>query len=83
MSSGKRIADAVHGTVVLSDLEAAVISTRAYQRLRGVKHLGLASLAFPGADYSRFSHGIGTLHVTSLILQALLANVPGSLTRTC
>lgn len=80
MSSGKRIADAVHGTVVLSDLEAAVISTRAYQRLRGVKHLGLASLAFPGADYSRFSHGIGTLHVTSLILQALLANVPGSLT---
>lgn len=79
MDGGKRIADAVHGTVVLDPVEAAVISTRAYQRLRGVKHLGLASLAFPGADYSRFAHGIGTLHVTSLILDALRHNVPGSL----
>jgi uncharacterized protein len=66
-----RIADAVHGTVHLDDSETAVVGTRAYQRLRGVKHLGLASLAFPGADYSRFAHGIGTLHVTSRILNSL------------
>lgn len=68
-----RIADAVHGTVNLSDAETAVISTQAFQRLRGVKHLGLASLVFPGADYSRFSHGVGTLHVTGRILDSLVA----------
>lgn len=71
-----RIADAVHGTVYLDDCETAVISTRAYQRLRGVKQLGLASLVFPGADYSRFAHGIGTFHVTRRILDSLSAAHP-------
>lgn len=66
-----RIADSVHGTVELSRSEAAVIGTQAFQRLRGVKHLGLASLVFPGADYSRFAHGIGTLHVTGRIVDQL------------
>ncbi len=74
LSAGKRIADAVHGTIELSEAETAVISTRAYQRLRGVKHLGLASLVFPGADYSRFAHGVGTCHVTGQILSNLAAN---------
>ena len=41
MFSAKRIADPVHGTIGLSDLEARVISTRAFQRLRSVKQLGL------------------------------------------
>ena len=75
-----RIADAVHGTVRLSDAESAVVSGRAYQRLRGIKHLGLASLVFPGADYSRFAHGIGTLHVTSRILDSLAAAHPDEVT---
>src|SRR4051812_33491771 len=74
-----RIADAVHGTVELSEHEARVVSSRAYQRLRGVKHLGLAHLAFPGADYSRFAHGVGTLHVTGQILYNLRRNVTGCL----
>lgn len=74
-----RIADAVHGTVELTKVEAEIIGSRAYQRMRGVKHLGLASLAFPGADYSRFAHGIGTLHVTSLILDNIRINVEGAL----
>lgn len=76
MDVAKRIADAVHGTVELSEAEANVLSTRAFQRLRGVKHLGLASLAFPGADYSRFSHGVGTLHVTGMIFENLKRYAP-------
>lgn len=36
-----------------------------------MKHLGLASLVFPGADYSRFAHGVGTLYVTGRILDSL------------
>lgn len=68
---GKKIADAVHGTIQLSPLESEVISTPVYQRLRGIKHLGMASLVFPGADYSRFSHGVGTSYVTGRIVSAL------------
>ncbi len=31
----------------------------------------MASLVFPGADYSRFSHGVGTSHITARILESL------------
>jgi HD superfamily phosphohydrolase len=75
-----RIADSVHGTVELSRSEAAVIGTQAFQRLRGVKHLGLASLVFPGADYSRFAHGLGTLHVTGRIVDRLAQRHPDLVT---
>lgn len=67
----KRVSDPVHHTIGLSKTEVAVVSTTAFQRLRGVKQLGLASLVFPGADYSRFSHSLGVCHVTGSILSAL------------
>lgn len=67
----KQITDPVHSTIGISELEAKVINSEAFQRLRSVKQLGLAHLVFPGADYSRFSHSLGVCHVTGLILQAL------------
>ena len=70
----RRIADPVHGTVWFSDLEIEVLSTQCFQRLRGVKQLGLAHLVFPGADYSRLSHSIGVNHVTGRILDSLRDN---------
>ena len=70
----RRIADPVHGTVWFSDLEIEVLSTQTFQRLRGVKQLGLAHLVFPGADYSRLSHSIGVNHVTGRILDSLRHN---------
>jgi HD superfamily phosphohydrolase len=66
-----KIADAVHGTVPLTALEGQVLDSQVFQRLRGIRHLGLASLVFPGADFSRLAHGIGTCHVTGRILSAL------------
>lgn len=68
---GKRVADAVHGTIRLSDLEVELMNSPSFQRIRGVKQLGLASLVFPGADYSRFSHCVGVCHVTGLLLDSL------------
>ena len=70
----KRIADPVHGTIGLSELEMELLSTQAFQRLRNVKQLGLAHLVFPGADYSRLSHSIGVNYVTSRILNSLINN---------
>jgi HD superfamily phosphohydrolase len=69
--NAKRIADPIHGTIGLSDLELGVIDTRTFQRLRNVKQLGLAYLVFPGADYSRFSHSVGVCHVTGQIMESL------------
>jgi len=72
----RRIADPVHNSIGLSDIELEVLRTPAFQRLRNVKQLGLAYLVFPGADYSRFSHSLGVCHVTGQILEALNRNHP-------
>lgn len=71
MFNFKRIADPVHGSIGLSASEVSLISTKAFQRLRNVKQLGLAHFAFPAADYSRFSHSVGVCHVTGRILESL------------
>lgn len=72
--AARRIADPVHRTIGLSELEMATVSSPAFQRLRNIKQLGLAHLVFPGADYSRLSHSIGVCHVTGQILEALATN---------
>jgi HD superfamily phosphohydrolase len=69
--SMKRIADPIHGSIGLSELELAVINSKVFQRLRNIKQLGLAYLVFQGADYSRFSHSVGVCHVTGLIMESL------------
>lgn len=73
----KRIADPVHGSIALTELECQVIATPAFQRLRNVKQLGLAHYVFPNADYSRFSHSLGVCHVTGRTLEAI-QNVLGA-----
>jgi uncharacterized protein len=70
----KRIADPVHGTIGVSELELRVMHTQVFQRLRNIKQLGLAHYVYPGADYSRLSHSVGVCHVTGRILEALRRN---------
>ncbi len=72
--NAKRISDPVHGTISLSKIELDLIGCPAFQRLRGIKQLGLAHLVFPGADYSRFSHSLGVCHIAGRILDALVRN---------
>lgn len=74
----KRVADPVHGTIGLSELEVRVMETQVFQRLRNIKQLGLAHYVYPGADYSRLSHSLGACHVTGRILEALKRNNKGS-----
>lgn len=70
----KRIADSVHGTIELTELEARLLGTRSVQRLRNVKQLGLADLVYPGAGYSRLSHSLGVCHITGRTLAAVQKN---------
>lgn len=65
------IRDPVHGAIRLTALEREIIDTPAFQRLRRVKQLGLANLAFPSADYPRFEHSLGVLQVTGRLLETL------------
>ncbi len=66
-----RIRDPIHGFIDLRPVEAALIDTRAFQRLRRVKQLGLTHLVYPGAEHSRFVHSVGACHVAGLLGAAL------------
>ncbi|QDU85644.1 deoxyguanosinetriphosphate triphosphohydrolase-like protein [Planctomycetes bacterium Pla163] len=66
--------DPVHGDVLLTAEELALIDTPQFQRLRGVKQLGTAYLVFPSAVHTRFEHSIGTLHVTRQLIASVNRN---------
>lgn len=42
-----------------------------FQRLRRIRQLGLTSLAYPGADHSRYSHSLGVMETARRILDRL------------
>ncbi|MDB4943403.1 MAG: Deoxyguanosinetriphosphate triphosphohydrolase [Labilithrix sp.] len=67
--------DAVHGLVSFESDEELVIprlmDTPEVQRLRRIRQLGVASVAFPGAEHTRFAHAIGAAHVMKLLLSRL------------
>ena len=74
--------DPVHGLVSFEAEEERVVErlmdTPEMQRLRRVRQLGVTSLAFPGAEHTRFAHAIGAAHVMKLLL-ARLRSIHGEL----
>lgn len=67
--------DPVHGLVAFeSDEERvieALIDTSEVQRLRRVRQLGVTSVAFPGAEHTRFAHAVGAAFVMKLLVARL------------
>ncbi len=65
------VIDPIHGHVTISELEQLVINTPETARLRRIQQLGLADIAFPGANHTRFEHSIGTLFIADKMAKAL------------
>jgi HD superfamily phosphohydrolase len=69
--------DPVHGLISFeTDEEAillALLEASEVQRLRRIRQLGLASLVYPGADHTRFSHAIGAGFVMTRLIRRLRA----------
>ncbi len=65
------IIDPIYGRVEITELEQLIINTPEMARLRRIQQLGLADLAFPGANHTRFEHSIGTLFIADKIAKAL------------
>jgi uncharacterized protein len=74
MQIKKRITDPVHGSILLTDLEADVVASKSFQRLHNVRQLGLAYYVFPAANYSRLSHSLGACHNASKMISAIRRN---------
>lgn len=71
---GGRIADPVHVYVDFTWIERLILDNPVAQRLRYIRQNGLGHLVFPEANSSRFAHSLGSMHLASRFLAALLAN---------
>ena len=69
--SYKRIADPVHGSIGISNIEAEILQTKSFLRIRNISQLGIASDVYPSANFSRFSHSLGVCHITGKLLHTL------------
>ena len=73
----KIIRDSVHDVIAfrldrpLDALLFRLLGAPELQRLRRIRQLGMASLAYPGADHSRYSHSLGVMETARKILDQL------------
>src|ERR687896_2501014 len=73
----KIIRDPVHDVIAFrldrpaDALMFRLLNAAEFQRLRRIRQLGMASLAYPGADHSRYSHSLGVMETARKILDQL------------
>ncbi len=73
----KIIRDPVHDVIAfrtdrpIDALLFRLLNAAEFQRLRRIRQLGLASLAYPGADHSRYSHSLGVMETSRRMLGQL------------
>lgn len=53
---------------------SGVVDHEAFQRLRRISQLGLASYVFPGATHTRFLHSLGASYLARRVVAHLIAN---------
>lgn len=71
----RSLRDPIHGDIELSPLEAAVVDSRQFQRLRYIRQNGLLHFVFPGAVHTRFAHSLGAFALAKRAFAQLLCHV--------
>ena len=75
--SEKIIRDPVHDVIAFRTERPAemllfrLLNAAEFQRLRRIRQLGFAGLAYPGADHSRYSHSLGVMQTARKMLAHL------------
>jgi HD superfamily phosphohydrolase len=65
------VRDPLWNNISLDPLAHRLVDSRAFQRLRYVRQLGLAYLVYPGATHTRFEHALGAWHLAGRTLALL------------
>lgn len=68
------IRDEIHDYIRLNSVEANVIETPIFQRLRNISQNGFAHFVYPSFRVYRFEHSLGCCHIASKIIESSLAN---------
>ena len=59
------IIDPIHDFIRVYDYELPIIEDPIFQRLRRIRQLSGAHLAYPSAQHTRFEHSLGVMHIAS------------------
>jgi HD superfamily phosphohydrolase len=79
--SEKIIRDPVHDVIAfrtghpIDALLFRLLNAAEFQRLRRIRQLGMAHLAYPGADHSRYSHSLGVMQTARRIIEQLRRSI--------
>lgn len=68
------IADTIHGSIRISEIEKEIISSQIFNRLHNIYQNSTAYLTFPSNRTKRFEHSIGTMHLAGQIFQYGILN---------
>ena len=63
--------DPIHHHIQLDRLSLRIIDTPQFQRLHGLKQLGVCDYVFRGATHTRFEHSIGVAHMAEKVVQTI------------
>jgi len=68
----RRVRDVLYGGLIeLTPLLWQIVDTPEFQRLRGLKQLGLTEYVYPSATHTRFAHSLGTCYLAMQLLRTL------------
>ncbi len=69
------INDPIHGFIGVTEIEAKIINSPPYQRLRRIKQLSGGHFVYPTAEHTRFGHCIGVMYLAGLSGRRLLGRM--------
>lgn len=72
------IRDPLYGSIPLDPLARLLVDTVAFQRLRRIRQLAMASEAYPSAMHTRFEHAVGVYHLSGLVISSMASRQPGA-----
>lgn len=67
----KSVRDPLYGFIGLSEKETRLVDTPLFQRLRSIKQLSHAFVAYPSAIHTRFEHSLGCMHIAGKMCDEL------------
>ncbi|XWV25011.1 mg499 protein [Tupanvirus deep ocean] len=66
----------VHDAIRVSAMALKIINTPEFQRMRGIKQLGLCHHIYPAATHTRFEHSLGVYHLAGKMLEKIQQQYP-------
>lgn len=66
------IKDPIHGYIELDRLEAAIVDSRWFQRMKHVRQNDVSSSVYPTMQGTRFEHSLGVMHIAGKCMRMAL-----------